>query len=190
MNQKKLIGTIIGIIFFVVLIAGATFAWLSATATVTNGTYNVSTKNFVINYVGGGTISSVPVLSTATPATATVKQLSAALANNSVAGKLTITLTTESTSLLTTSGAINYVVCTSTTTTSSCASNFNNKVAGGTITNSGNLTLYTDTSDLTTSTKYYFVYFWVDASKVTNEMMSNNQNAYSGYIHASAAQTQ
>lgn len=35
MNQKKLIGTIIGIIFFVVLIAGATFAWLSATATVT-----------------------------------------------------------------------------------------------------------------------------------------------------------
>lgn len=190
MNQKKLIGTIIGIIFFVVLIAGATFAWLSATATVTNGTYNVSTKNFVINYVGGGTISSVPVLSTATPATATVKQLSAALANNSVAGKLTITLTTESTSLLTTSGAINYIVCTSTTTTSSCASNFNSKVASGTITKSGDLTLYTDTSDLTTSTKYYFVYFWVDASKVTNEMMSSSQNAYSGYIHASAAQTQ
>ena len=43
MDRKKLIGTIIGVIFFVALIAGATFAWLTFNANVTNGNYNVST---------------------------------------------------------------------------------------------------------------------------------------------------
>ena len=71
MNKQKLIGTIIGVIFFVALIAGATFAWLTFNATVTNGAYNGTTQNFVINYTKGKDIDSVPPkLSSGTASTA------------------------------------------------------------------------------------------------------------------------
>ena len=45
MNQKKLIGTIIGVLFFAVLIAGATFAWFTFSVNVSNGNYNAATGN-------------------------------------------------------------------------------------------------------------------------------------------------
>lgn len=44
MDKKKLIGTIIGVTMFAALIAGATFAWLTFSATITNGSYNTGTK--------------------------------------------------------------------------------------------------------------------------------------------------
>ena len=48
MERKKLIGTIIGVTMFALLIVGATYAWLSATINVNNGTYQLSTRNFII----------------------------------------------------------------------------------------------------------------------------------------------
>lgn len=189
MKKKKIIGTVIGVIFFVALIAGATYAWLTFNINVTNGTYNGTTGNFLIDYVGGGEITSVPVVSSGTPESSAVKEITAKLATNSVPGKLTIKLTTNSTTLITTSGVINYAVCTSSTTTSSCTNNFNNAVSTGTISASGEKVLYADTTDLTNTNKHYFVYFWIDGSQITNEMLADGQNSYSGYISASAEQS-
>ena len=65
MDHKKLIGTVLGVIAFVALIAGATFAWLSASVNVSNGTYQIKSKNFVINYAGSPTIENPIMLAQA-----------------------------------------------------------------------------------------------------------------------------
>ena len=101
MNQKKLNGTIIGVLFFAVLIAGATFAWFTFSVNVSNGNYNAATGKFSIDYVGGGEITSAPIVTTGTPENATVKQITAKLSNASISGKITIKLTTSSTNLFT-----------------------------------------------------------------------------------------
>ena len=67
MDKKKFIGTIVGVIFFVALIAGATFAWLTFNASVTNGNYAGSTLNFTYNYTTGTDVTKINIL-TATPA--------------------------------------------------------------------------------------------------------------------------
>ena len=67
MNKRKLIGTIIGVIAFAALIAGATYAWFQNSLQVTTGTYDATTRNFIINYEKGNNITSPPpVLSTPT----------------------------------------------------------------------------------------------------------------------------
>lgn len=69
MDKRKFIGTIIGVIMFAALIAGATFAWFTLTANVTNGNYTASTKNFIINYGKGTEVGNVVVTDNATTAT-------------------------------------------------------------------------------------------------------------------------
>ncbi len=56
MDNKKIIGAILGVVAFIALVAGATFAWLTATVTVNNGTYVGNIKNFVISYTGGSAV--------------------------------------------------------------------------------------------------------------------------------------
>jgi predicted ribosomally synthesized peptide with SipW-like signal peptide len=71
LDKKKLIGTIIGVVAFIALIAGATFAWFTATVTVTNGNYLGTVKNFVITYTGSSAVGSnlriIDTVTTATP---------------------------------------------------------------------------------------------------------------------------
>lgn len=204
MERKKLIGTIIGVTMFALLIVGATYAWLSATIDVNNGTYQLSTRNFIIDYEGGGQIENAPIVATATVtpealATANAKKvITAKLMANSIAGKLTLYLTTTKNNLLTQSGALNYAVCVST----DCTTNFTKAAATGTIQvtaqnwvqdsttkeYSYKKEIYVDSAALTTTAKNYYVYFWLDGDKVTNAMLSGNNNEYSGYIHASAEQ--
>ena len=52
MDIKKLIGTIIGVILFVALIAGATFAWLTfGTTLVSTNVNSANTMNFLVDYI-------------------------------------------------------------------------------------------------------------------------------------------
>lgn len=63
MNTKKLIGTILGVILFAALIAGATFAWLSGDVTVNNTqTLDAAITNFVIDYSNGNHITKLPIV--------------------------------------------------------------------------------------------------------------------------------
>lgn len=198
MDKKKLIGTIIGVTLFAALIAGATFAWLTFAAGVNNGVYNSKTRNFFINYVGGSQIESIPTLVTATggaSATATPLTVSAYRAANSANGILYLKMTTEDTTAqsILDSGALNYAVCSGSATTANCTAlteGSTGVLKAGTITEYDETELYnTGTSGIPTTQTYYWIYFWLDAANVNTDMVGDNIS-YSGYIHASAEQTE
>ena len=183
MNKKKLIGTIIGVIAFGVLIAGATFAWLTYSFNATNGTYNLGSMNFNVDFVKGTAITSIPTLSTATPSTAESLMVKAKKASSSAPGDLTIYLNTDSEntdSTLMASTAINYAVCVGT-----CAS-FDSITTKGTLTSStpAKFAILEDTP-LTNDYTEYNIYFWIDSSKINNDLLNTS---YTGYISAEAEQ--
>ena len=177
MSNKKLIGTIIGVIAFAVLISGATFAWLTYSVNVTGGTYNGASTNFVVNYTKGTDISDVPILTSPTVSTARSLVVSANKTSTSVDGTLSIKLTTTSSDMLTTSGAIKYKPC-----QGECADLTSNV---GTVTASGTVEIFSGA--LQSSATSYYVYFWIDAATFSNDHVGKT---YSGYISAEAQQTQ
>lgn len=177
MSNKKLIGTIIGVIAFVALISGATFAWLTYAVNVTGGTYNGASTNFVVNYTKGTDISDVPILTSPTVSTARSLVVSANKTSTSVDGTLSIKLTTTSSDILTTSGAIKYKAC-----QGECADLTSNV---GTVTASGTVEIFSGV--LQSSVTSYYVYFWIDAATFSNDHVGKT---YSGYISAEAQQTQ
>ena len=177
MSNKKLIGTIIGVIAFAALISGATFAWLTYSVNVTGGTYNGASTNFVVNYTKGTDISDVPILTSPTVSTARSLVVSANKTSTSVDGTLSIKLTTTSSDILTTSGAIKYKAC-----QGECA-NLTSNV--GTVTASGTVEIFSGA--LQSSATSYYVYFWIDAATFSNNHVGKT---YSGYISAEAQQTQ
>ena len=180
MDKKKIIGTIIGVVAFAALIAGATYAWLSFSATITNGTSNFGTMNFSVAYVNGTAITEVPTLESPTAETASSLNVKANKVSGSPDGNLTITLNTTATDL--TSGALNYAICVG-TCSSAVAADLTQAASGykGTITGVGAQDIFT--TPLTASQTTYNIYFWLDSSLVTGG------ETYSGYISASAAQT-
>lgn len=116
MNTKKLIGTIIGVTLFAVLVAGATFAWLTFGTTVGDNVYNGTTMNFLVDYAAGSHISEMPMLdsTTATPETAAKLSVTATKRNDSVDGHLSILLTSTTSSddtSLTADGVIRWAIC-------------------------------------------------------------------------------
>lgn len=177
MSNKKLIGTIIGVIAFAALISGATFAWLTYSVNVTGGTYNGASTNFVVNYAKGTDISDVPILTSPTVSTARSLVVSANKTSTSVDGTLSIKLTTTSSDILTTSGAIKYKAC-----QGECADLTSNV---GTVTASGTVEIFSGA--LQSSATSYYVYFWIDAATFSNNHVGKT---YSGYISAEAQQTQ
>lgn len=124
MDKKKLIGTIIGVVMFAALIAGATFAFLSFTATVTTATFNGTALNFIVDYAQGNAISdipqlrsstnaspNVPVLSMVTPSQTAKLKVTAKHSVNSAKGYVTIKLTSTVSNYLVKQGLINWVIC-------------------------------------------------------------------------------
>lgn len=180
MDKKKLIGTIIGVTLFAALIAGATYAFLTFTANVTNATYNGKTMNFLVDYTKGTDISDAPQLTTATPETAKSLVVKAAKHAGSPNGTVTIKLNTTSSDALTTSGVVNYAIC-----KGECTTNFTSAVKQGTVTAQGTVDLLSE--PLSATAVSYYVYFWLDASKITNEHIGKT---YSGNISATAVQTE
>lgn len=191
MDKKKLIGTIIGVTLFAALIAGATFAWLQFNATITGGTYNAATMNFLVDYTveTDPNIGNVPMLTTGTPADATRKYIKIKRHTGSPDGTLQLKITT--TSAYTEDeiansevAALNYAIC-----EGECTDSFDDAIAQGTVTRTdaaGEQVVATLSTIPTTETTYYY-YFWLDASKITNDQIDKT---YSGYIHASAEQNE
>ncbi len=215
MNRKKLIGTIIGVIMFGLLMAGATYAWLSFNANIVNATYNGHSVNYWVNYTNGTHIQDIPILSaTATPTNTQKATITAIKPVGSLVDHLNIHLTTEleeaEDKILSSDAAddndgvhlIHYALCKNT-----CSSNFTSAVATGTINNTSfssasiaagateTLDIYTDTTafegtntNTAITTQYqvtYTMYFWIDAAELENRHIGKS---YYGYIHASANQ--
>lgn len=187
MDKKKLIGTIIGVTMFAALIAGATFAWLTISATVTNGNYDTGSRNFVIDYTAGNSITSLPILTVTSAGDvassgASSVTVTAKLNNtNSPKGDLTLTLdTTTDGGTFVNSKAIRYAV----------------KIGNGTptapqmVTSDPQILVLSGTNNTTqlidsTTAQSITVYMWLDAETITNAMIGKQ---YAGKINASATQ--
>ena len=207
MDKKKFIGTIVGVIFFVALIAGATFAWLTFNASVTNGNYAGSTLNFTYNYTTGTDVTKINIL-TATPArnaitagTGYVALTASKPAGSAKASKFDLILK-KTTNEIGVSNVVKYAVCKSATPTdcnnsasTAIPSTTNTTwVALGTIsTGTTDQTLYSDTTSFAAegaATANYYVYFWVNGDAI----ITGNQNqvvgkSFAGYIYAKSEQT-
>ena len=207
MDKKKFIGTIVGVIFFVALIAGATFAWLTFNASVTNGNYAGSTLNFTYNYTTGTDVTKINIL-TATPArnaitagTGYVALTASKPAGSAKASKFDLILK-KTTNEIGVSNVVKYAVCKSATPTdcnnsaSTAIPSATNTtwVALGTIsTGTTDQTLYSDTTSFAAegaATANYYVYFWVNGDAI----ITGNQNqvvgkSFAGYIYAKSEQT-
>ena len=187
MDKKKLIGTIIGVIAFAALIAGATYAWLTYNATITNGNYSLGSMNFSVAYAKGTAVNAVPILSspTATQVNSQGGALSVTANKNSgsAPGNLTITLNTDSgtSASLLSSGALKYAACVGTCT----QSNLTQETYYGTVSSTGATNIIPSTP-LTAAATTYNIYFWLDSATVSDTIIGNT---YSGYISASAVQT-
>ena len=189
MDKRKLIGTIIGVTMFAALIVGATYAWLSFTATVTNATANGTTLSYWVNYAKGTDISDIPILVTPTTSTASSVTVTAQRPQGSIADNITIYLTSTSTGLTTTSGVVKYVIC-----EGACDANFTGNTINS-VTATSTIPIYTGTlpgttTSSTNATVTYNIYFWLDAATLTNEHLTTGNNTYSGYIHADSTQSQ
>ena len=164
MDKKKLIGTIIGVTLFAALIAGATFAFLSFTANVTNSIYGVNTMNFLVDYTQGTHINGLPQrigsstrsstassftdIGDVTPSNVSRLVVTAKKHNNSVDGHLSIKFTTTSSDILTTDGLVNWIICRDTNVSdakdNTCENNFDNATNWGKISASGEIIMVND----------------------------------------------
>ena len=212
MDKKKLIGTIIGVIAFAALIAGATYAWLSSTATVNNRVFNnATTKNFTFTYAGSAEVSGfIPLaLTNSTPAKITNNASAASTAgdgwaavtaskgdNTPKAGVFRIKLNIVTNTFATDS--ILYTVCKGSCpaaalitavsgTTATCNTNAN-VVACGVVPHGSvsTINLYDDTSTFNvdgTASATYNIYFWLNGATFNESGVS-----FKGYISAEASQ--
>ena len=209
MDKKKLIGMIVGVLMFAALIAGATFAWLTFTATFTNNVVTGTSRDFTFTYTQGTAVSDM-VWTTASPARNII---------TSGKGYITVTATKaaktpeasnfkiilqKDTMDIKVANLIKYAVCRSTTaadcnnsaTDAIPTSASGNWVAVGSVsTSTGPQTLYDDTatfnvySETASVTGDYYIYLWLDSSALTNSNMANAQDKQiAGYIYAEAVQ--
>lgn len=206
MDKKKLIGTIVGVVFFVALIAGATFAWLTFNASVTNGNYAGSTLNFTYNYATGTDVADLNQLTTTPPRNAITAGLGyVALSASKPAGTAKASkfdlILKKTTNTIGDSNVFRYAVCMSET-----AANCNNTVSTaipattndtwvsiGTIsTGTGDQTLYSDASSFAAegaATANYYVYFWINGDAITSANQNNVVGkSFAGYIYATSEQ--
>lgn len=187
MDKRKLIGTIVGVIMFAALIVGATYAWLTFTANVTNSTANGTTLKYIVNYGKGNDISDMPILVNGTTSTAAEVTLTAQRPQGSIADNIKIYISTNASAsddVLSTSGAIKYVIC-----ETACNASFEGNTINSLTTESTveifSGTLEGTTTSSTNKTHTYKIYFWLDAATITN---SHLNKSYSGYIHADSTQ--
>ena len=187
MDKRKLIGTIIGVIMFAVLIVGATYAWLSFNANVTNTVANGTTLTYWVDYGKGNDISDMPILVSGTTSTAAEITLTAKRPQGSIADNINIYLSTNASTsddIITTSGVIRYVIC-----ETACNENFDGNTINS-LTSESTIQIFSGTLSGTlegeaNTTHIYKIYFWLDAETLTN---SHIDKKYSGYIHADSTQ--
>lgn len=181
MDTKKTIGAVLGVVAFIALIAGATFAWFTASATVTNATYNGTACSYALTVTGGNISTSLPLASatassdyfyakthTTIGAQGVMSTVSAKLANScsaSLAGAATIKATI--TAGASTNCPLSYAVFSGSTTDYT-----GTPLAKGNITSSTAVNLVT-TGTLTTTAQTYKIWLYLDGDQITDSACMN-----------------
>ena len=214
MDTKKLIGTIVGVAAFAALIAGATFAWLSATANVTNSVFTGTSKNFIITYQGSANVSGFKQLASGSATTANITSAASAGVANDAWAAVTASKTANDAPASSfkvkfamsqntfTTNAVTWALCKGNCPTGVALATVSGGVAtcGSGVTNCGTIpagsttevVLYNDTTtfntDAAVDTTTYNVYFWIDNDTLSNAD-ANAGASITGYIHADATQS-
>lgn len=174
-NKIKLLGTIIGVILFICLIAGLTYAytvWQSA-----NMKKVVSSKCFDVLYTKGTDITE-PIIPSSTYTGGTSSTFKVNIKDTcdiNANGKLYLNTSDSTSSTLYREGLLNYQVVQGSTL-----------IKGGNITSSGEIEI--DLGELTkasSATTSYTIYVWIDRNLVEN---SDYNLGYAGNIRVEAIQ--
>lgn len=181
-SKTKYIMLIVGIISLGLLLTGGTYAYLTFTASVTNGKYNSTSECFLVDYTAGNAITGT-LFQSKTPKGGLSGSVTMNINSDcNVPGKASIILNVGSStsSILLSEGALKYAIYT----------NVNSSpVSSGTITSTGNIALNDANADayqLSQTAKTYYIYVWLDGTEANNNYVDL---FFSGYIHASATQT-
>lgn len=209
MNQNKkvkLIGTIVGIVLFIILISGITYAafmWRSENIDISG-----SSECFTINYVPGPTITNESVIlfdenSIISNNTITIKNgmavtgMAAAIDSGcSISGMITVNLKATNlnnafTSSGQSTGAFKYVVASydpsvySTISVSSLVNKTFSIIKSGSITDTSQITLLNE--ELSNTTNGYLIVFYVDGDLAQNDAQDST---FSATITGIATQTE
>lgn len=179
MNKAKIIGTVIGIVAFVALIVGATYAWFTwqSSSITINGTTNCFAIDYGISQQIGGTSAASLKLGTSytdgLSAVVTAK-INANCTGVTGTGTLYLNTNTSGTSPAILGGALKYQVLEGSTL-----------LENGVISTTGKKEILTGISLDQGTTHTYTVYVWIDG-----ELAGNNyaDTTYSGYISLEATQ--
>ena len=177
MDKRKIFGTILGVILFILLIAGVTYAYISWTSEKIN--YKVGSKCFDIYYEKGTDISGtmMPSNDYTGGLSATVKMNISSSCDLKANGKLYLNTSESTSNNLYRTGLLNYQVLKDNVVLSG---------GNGNITSSGEIAI--DLGELSKSASAstsYTVYVWINYDLVEN---SDVNSSYSGNIRAEAIQ--
>lgn len=171
---KTLVLSIVGVIATIVIVAGATYAFITASATAVNIT-QLKSGNLTMTVSGGGDTDVSFMPSTCTDANHAIKKEIVAESINTSGGSVSFTLGLNPTRL-DTGLKISNLKWALTTSSESCTTDV---VASGdfsTVTQGTEFTMIAndsvgiirDTNDTSKFTKTYYLYIWLDSSQVAN----------------------
>jgi hypothetical protein len=173
-NGKVLVLSLIAAIAIIGIVAGGTYAFITASATATNIT-QIKSGNLTMTVAGGGNQSVSFVPTTCTNSTYAIKRTITATAVNTSGGSVSFTIGLKPT-ILDSGLKITNMKWALTTNSSSCTSgvvasgNFANASAGtafNMVTND-RTGITQDSTDTTKFTKTYYLYIWLDSAQTSN----------------------
>lgn len=173
--KNKNILLIVAVISLGLLVSGGTYAWLTYDADVDNGEYDATSTCFLIDYDEGEEITGT-LFQSSTPKgglSGTVSMNINSSCDVDGVGTITINVDSGTDSILFSEGALKYAVYEDTTA---------DPVSTGTITSSGDVTLYSGFV-LSKTAKTYYIYIWLDGTIADNDYKNLS---FAGNIHASA----
>lgn len=168
-NKAKVIGTVLGVVLFIILIAGVTYAYL---VIGTEGNLTTGTGKFSIDYSIVQDITATNLSPSTTKSGGLVGKVQAKLSTNSLAGNFNIYVIPTTIEGLNTNEALKYEVYVNNSTTAYKTGNFKGVAANTKVKVVDGYSL-TSTSSYTTFT----IYIWLDNNLVTNEMFGKTFNA-------------
>ena len=168
-NEAKIIGTILGIVLFIALVAGATYAYLL----LKNETdLTTGTGKFSIDYKIVQNITATNLSPSTNKSGGLIGKVQAKLSDNSLAGNFNIYITPKTIDGLNTNEALKYEVYVDNSTTAYKTGSFKNITANTKV-------KVVDAYSLSSTSSYttFTIYIWLDNNLVTNEMFGKTFNA-------------
>ncbi len=168
-DKTKLIGTILGVVLFIALIAGFTYAYLISRV---EKTLTTGSGKFSIDYQIVENITAEGLTPSDSKDEGLHGKVTAKLSEGSIKGKFNIYITPSVIEGLNTSDALKYEVYVNNSTTPYKTGDFNNAAVN-------NPLQIVDSYELNSSTTLttFDIYIWLDNNKVTNAMFGKTFKA-------------